>query len=105
MDVATAQLALAAIAYAIGGVCMKLSAGFARPLPSLMLFVLFAIGATLQTWGMRRADLGVAYIMVLGLEAIVALVLSIVFLGESSSVSRIAAVALVIVGIIWLRQT
>ncbi len=105
MDRAFLQLVMASIAYATGGICMKLSDGLTRPLPSFAIFGLFILGASLQTIGMRRADLGVAYIVVLGLEAVAALVLSVFVLGESCSLSRLAAVAVVVVGIAWLRHT
>ncbi len=103
MDTALVQLILASISYAVGGLFMKLSAGLTRPLPSVGVFALFVIGATLQTMGMRRADLGVAYIMVLGMEALAAVALSIFFLNESWSLSRLGAVTMVVAGIYWLR--
>ena len=104
MDSALFQLILASIIYAVGGLCMKLSEGLTKPLPTAALFVLFMIGATLQTLGMRRADLGVAYILVLGMEALAAVALSFFFLDERWSVSRLGAVTLVVVGIYWLRR-
>ena len=104
MDIALIQLILASVIYAVGGLCMKLSAGLTQPLPSVLLFTFFMIGATLQTLGMRRADLGVAYIMVLGMEALAAAGLSIFFLNESWSLSRLGAVAMVIAGVFWLRR-
>ena len=104
MDIALIQLILASMIYAVGGLCMKLSVGLTRPLPTAMLFALFMLGATLQTLGMRRADLGVAYIMVLGIEALAALALSVVFLHESWSPSRLGAVAMVVAGVFWLHR-
>jgi multidrug transporter EmrE-like cation transporter len=105
MDLALGQLILAAVVYAFGGLCMKLSEGLSRPIPTALLFTLFALGAVLQTLGMRRADLGVGYIMVLGLEAVAALGLSVFVLNESSSFSRLGAVAMIIFGILWLRSS
>jgi len=105
MDLAFLQLVNASIAYAIGGICMKLSAGLTRPLPTVALYALFFFGASLQTLGMRRADLGVAYIVVLGLEAVAALALSVLVLGETCSPSRLGAVVVVVAGIAWLRHT
>jgi small multidrug resistance pump/quaternary ammonium compound-resistance protein SugE len=105
MDAALVQLIVASIVYAIGGLCMKLSQGLSRPLPTALLFALFALGAVLQTLGMRRADLGVGYIMVLGLEPVASLGLSVFVLNESSSLSRLGAVAMIIGGILWLRTT
>lgn len=99
------QLILASICYALGGVFMKLSNGISRPWPSAAFYLFFAAGATLQATAMRHADFGVSYIVVLGLEAVVTLALSIWYLHESSSPSRIAAVGLVVIGITWLRRT
>lgn len=98
-------LVLAAAAFAIGGLCMKLSVGLTRLWPSACVFVLFCIGAALQGVAMRRADLGVAYILVLGVEAILALLLSVVVLGETCPPGRIGAGALILLGTIWLRAT
>jgi multidrug transporter EmrE-like cation transporter len=54
--------------------------------------------------GMRRFDLGVAYIAVLGLEAALAFVLSVAVLHESYSVGRIIAIALILSGVALLRK-
>lgn len=104
MDIALLQLILASVIYAVGGLCMKLSLGLTGLLPTVMLFALFIAGAALQTLGMRRADLGTAYIMVLGMEALAALALSVFYLNESWSPSRLGAVAMVIIGVCWLRH-
>lgn len=98
-------LASAAVLYAVGGLFMKQSDGVTRALPSAVFLILFAAGAALQALGMRRADMGVSYILVLGLEAIAAVLLSVVVLNESYSASRLAAIALVVLGMVWLRAT
>jgi hypothetical protein len=43
--------------------------------------------------------------MVLGLEAVLAVMLSASYLHESYSTSRLAAITMVVVGIVWLRST
>jgi multidrug transporter EmrE-like cation transporter len=105
MDFALAQLITASVVYAVGGLFMKLSMGLTRPVPTALLFALFGLGAALHALGMRRADLSVAYILVLGLEAVATLALSVFVLHERCTLSRLGAVATVIVGILWLRQT
>lgn len=97
------QLVLASIAFASGGVFMKLSAGVTRLRPTLAFLLLFLVGALLQASAMRRADLGVAYIFVLGLEAVLTLLFSILLFHEHYSLTRILSVALIIAGIIGLR--
>jgi multidrug transporter EmrE-like cation transporter len=99
------QLVLASAAYAVGGLFMKQSAGLSHPRPTIAFLALFAGGATLQAAGMKSADLGVSYIFVLGVEALMTVLLSMFYLRETYTPSRIAAIALVVVGIVWLRRT
>lgn len=98
-----ALLALAAIAYAVGGLFMKQSSGATVPLPTAAFLVLFAVGATLQAIAMRGSEMGTAYVLVLGLEAIAAVALSAVVLHEPYSTSKLAAILLILAGITWLR--
>jgi len=98
-------LIFASTAYAIGGLFMKLSNGATRPFPTIAFLLLFLVGAMLQALGMRRLDLGVAYILVLGFEAVLALVFSVWFLREPCSPQRLGAIALILIGIVWLNRT
>lgn len=98
-------LASAAVLYAVGGLFMKQSDGVTRLLPTVAFVGLFVAGAVLQAVGMRRADMGVSYVLVLGCEAVTAVLLSIAVLNETYSASRVAAIAVVVAGIAWLRST
>ena len=82
---------------------MKLSEGVTRLRPTIAFLVLFVAGALLQAAAMRRADLGAAYIFVLGLEAALTLLFSILLFHENYSFTRILSVALIIAGIAGLR--
>ena len=99
----TSLLLLASLAYAVGGLFMKQSDGATRPLPTLVFVLLFAAGAVLQAVAMRKSDMGVSYVFVLGVEAVAAVVLSAAVLHEAYTPSRLAAIALVAVGVAWLR--
>jgi Small Multidrug Resistance protein len=61
---------LAAIAYTIGGTFMKLSSGFSEFAPSLMVYVCFLVGATLQIFLLNQTHMGISYILVLGLDVL-----------------------------------
>jgi len=91
--------------FACGGLCMKYSEGFARLWPSVAVFVLFGVGAACQTVAMKRSDMSVAYIFVLGLEAVFAFALSIALLGEKATISRAGAIILIVSGIVWLQRS
>lgn len=97
-------MVLASVCFAVGGIFMKQSEGVTRPLPSVAFLALFLVGALLQAWALRRADLGVVYIAVLGLEAALALVFSVVLFHESLSVARVIAVLLIVAGVVLLRR-
>jgi multidrug transporter EmrE-like cation transporter len=98
------MLVTASVAYAVGGLFMKQSDGVTRMMPTLGFLVLFVCGAVMQAIGMKQADMGLSYVFVLGVEAIAAVLLSAAFLGETYSASRLGAIALVLIGIAWLRH-
>jgi multidrug transporter EmrE-like cation transporter len=100
-----ALLTLASIAYACGGLFMKLSDGASRAGSTAAFLALFAAGAVLQAVGMKHEGMGAAYVFVLGVEAVAAVLLSAWYLGEGYTASRLVAIALVVIGIAWLRAT
>lgn len=55
---------IAAVAFTVGGIYMKLSAGLTQLIPSLLVYICFAVGASLQALAMRQSDLGVTYLVV-----------------------------------------
>ena len=94
---------LAALAFTLGGVCMKAADGFRNAWPTAGYLLLFASGALLQSEAMRRSELGTTYILVLGLEAMLAFAFGMALFGESATLPKIAAVVLIVAGIALLR--
>jgi len=99
----TILLITAAFSYSVGGYFMKLSDGLTKGGPTMLVFGLFCFGALLQTIAMRYGEMSVSYILVLGLEAITALILGLLFLGEGVTMVKLIGVGLVCVGIVVLR--
>lgn len=97
-------LALAALSFTCGGVFMKQSEGLTRLGPSVALGALFLLGAGLQALAMRREEMAVAYIFVLGLESVLAFAFGAYFFGETVTVTRLVAVCLITGGIVLLHQ-
>jgi small multidrug resistance pump/quaternary ammonium compound-resistance protein SugE len=64
---------VAALFFTFGGVFMKLSSGFTRLGAGAAALALFVAGAVAQTFALKYAELGVAYVFVLGLEAVAGL--------------------------------
>ncbi|MFN0105501.1 MAG: DMT family transporter [Bryobacteraceae bacterium] len=99
-----ALLLIAALCFTAGGVCMKYSEGLTRLTPSVVLGILFLAGAGFQALAMRREEMSVAYVFVLGLESVLAFFFGVLFFGETVTVTRIVAVILIALGIALLHR-
>ena len=95
--------ALAAALYVAGGVFMKQSMGLTRWLPTAALVVVFGAGALVQAWAMKQEPLGSSYVVVLGLEALLAVIAGYFLFAEQMTPRMISGVVLVVCGIFLLR--
>ena len=82
---------------------MKQSDGFTRLVPSLVTIVAMVASFGLLSWSMRVLPLGTAYTVWTGIGAVGAMILGIVFLGESLGVMRLAAAGLIVAGLVLMR--
>lgn len=94
----------AALSFTIGGVFMQFSDGLSRLIPSLLVYAMFAIGASLQTLATQHSQMGITYIFVIGLEVLLAVMFGILLFKEEYSSLKIAGIFLVTVGVIFLRS-
>jgi quaternary ammonium compound-resistance protein SugE len=84
-------------------VCLKLSHGFTRLVPTI-LFAIFALSSFgLLTVALRWLEVGPAYAVWTGIGAAGTVIVGMVWLDESVTVLKIASVGLVIVGVIGLQ--
>jgi multidrug transporter EmrE-like cation transporter len=70
----------------------------------MIVFALFAAGAALQTPAMKREDLAVTYLVVVGIESVLAFLFGVLLFSESCTPARVAGVLLIAGGIISLRS-
>jgi small multidrug resistance pump/quaternary ammonium compound-resistance protein SugE len=103
LDMSLLIAIMAAFAFTVGGVFMKYSQGLSVLLPTIATYGLFLIGTTLQTFLMHGADLGITYLLVLGLEAILASLFGICIFHEKLSPTNLSGIFLVVVGVACLR--
>lgn len=82
---------------------MKLSQGLSQLVPSLLIYLLFIVGATLQAFAMRNSELGTTYIVVLGLEAILTLLFGVLLFKENYTFYKLLGVSLIVAGVTFLR--
>jgi quaternary ammonium compound-resistance protein SugE len=98
-----ALASLAAVCFTVGGVFMKRADGLRHAAPTMLFLLLFAVGAALQSQAMRRAELTTTYVIVLGLEAVLAVGFGMLLFAEPMTSRKLCAVALIVVGIALLR--
>lgn len=82
---------------------MKWSAGFENIPATIGVFLAFCTGAALQTYAMRSESLGVGYVLVLGLEAALAVLAGVLFFQETMAWRNALGVSFVVVGIFLLK--
>lgn len=94
---------VAALCFVAGGAFMKLSNGFVRFVPGAVALGLFLAGAIAQTLAMKQGEMGISYVFILGLEAILAFAIGALLFKESVSVTKLLGVALIIGGFTLLH--
>ena len=82
---------------------MKLSHGFTRPAASVATLIAMIASFGLLSVSMRTLPLGTAYTVWTGIGAIGAFGVGIAALGEPINVTRVAAAALIVAGLILLK--
>ena len=83
--------------------CMKLSEGFARPLPAVGTVAAGLASVVLLSLALRTLPVGSGYAVWTGIGAAGTAILGIVLLGESISLTRILCIALILAGVIGLK--
>ncbi len=96
-------LAMAIVFEVAGTTSMKLAEGFTRLVPSVLIFVFYAVSFALLTVAIRRIDLAVAYAVWSGLGTALIAVIAVIAFGETMPPMKIGALALIIVGVVGLH--
>ena len=94
---------IAALSFTVGGIFMKYADGPHSRSATALFLLLFAFGAVIQSQAMRGAELSATYIVVLGLEAALALAFGTLLFAEPITLPKIAAIVLIVGGIGLLR--
>lgn len=84
---------------------IKPTAGFTRPLPTLLCFFLAAVAVYLLSLAMKDLPVGTAYAVFTGIGASGAIILGVAIHRDPVSAGRIAALALIVAGVALARIT
>jgi small multidrug resistance pump len=88
-----------------GTTCMKLSQGFTKVLPSLLLFLFYGLSFIALTFCVRRMDVSLAYAFWAGLGTALIAVIGIIYFKEPVSTVKLVCLALIILGAVGLNLT
>ncbi|MGA7457251.1 MAG: multidrug efflux SMR transporter [Methyloceanibacter sp.] len=96
-------LLFAAILLEVAGITsMKLSRGFAEPLPSLAVPVFYVLSAAAVILALKRLDLSVTYAIWSGVGTALAAMIGIAYFREPLTLLKLASLALVVLGVVGL---
>ena len=96
-------LATAILFEICGTTCMKLSEGFTKTLPSILIFVFYGISFVSFTIALKKIDVSVAYAIWAGLGVALISLIGFVGFNEPMTLVRIMSLALIIIGVIGLH--
>jgi small multidrug resistance pump len=96
-------LTLAIILEVCGTTCMKLSEGFSRLVPSILIFVFYGFSFAAFTLALKRIDLSFAYAVWAGLGVLLIGTIGIVYFKEPISVVKAVSMVLIVAGVVGLH--
>lgn len=96
-------LLLAIILEVCGTTSMKLSEGFARLLPSILIFVFYGLSFASLTIALKSIDVSIAYAVWSGVGTALIAAIGILWFKEPSGVLKLASLALIIIGVVGLN--
>jgi small multidrug resistance pump len=86
-----------------GTISMKLSEGFTKFVPSVLLFVFYAASFSALAFALRRIDVSIAYAIWSGVGTALIAAIGILYFREAATTLRLISIGLIIVGAVGLN--
>ena len=87
-----------------GTISMKLSEGFTRPIPSVLIFVFYIISFVALTFAIEKIEVSTAYTIWAGVGTALIAITGLVYFGETATAIKFISIILIIIGVIGLSQ-
>jgi small multidrug resistance pump len=95
---------IAAIVLEVSGTtCMKLSEGFTRRGPAVLVVIFYGLSLTALTFALKRIDVSVAYAIWSGLGTALIATIGILWFREPATALKFVSIALIIIGVLGLH--
>jgi quaternary ammonium compound-resistance protein SugE len=86
----------------VWALALKASDGFSKPAPTVLFAIAVVASMALLALAMRELKVGTAYAVWTGTGAVGAALAGIALFGDDATPQRLAAIALVATGVVWL---
>ncbi len=86
-----------------GTTCMRLSEGFTRLTPSVLIFVFYAMSFALNTVVTRVLGLSVVYAVWSGVGTVLTALIGIYYFKEPATAVKLVSIGLIVIGVIGLH--
>jgi small multidrug resistance pump len=86
-----------------GTTCIKLSQGFTKLWPSILIFVFYALSFTMVTYAVKKLDLSITYAIWSGVGTFLIALIGLFWFKEEMTLLKGISMALVIAGVIGLN--
>ncbi|MCP4686847.1 MAG: multidrug efflux SMR transporter [Desulfobacterales bacterium] len=86
-----------------GTVCMKISNGFTRPLPSILIFVFYILSFVGLTLALKKIDVSAAYAIWAGIGTALIAAIGVVYFREPAGAIKLVSIGLIIIGVVGLN--
>ncbi|MBN1376054.1 MAG: multidrug efflux SMR transporter [Dehalococcoidia bacterium] len=97
-------LLIAAICMEVcGTTCMKLSEGFTKWVPSVLIFVFYAFSFTFMTFAVKKLDLSLTYAIWSGIGTFLIALIGLFWFKEPLTLLKVVSMILVIAGVVGLN--
>ena len=88
-----------------GTVCMRLSDGFSRVAPSVLIFVFYALSFALNTMVVRVLGLSVVYAVWSGVGTVITAAIGVWYFKEPATALKLASIGLVVIGVLGVHAS
>jgi small multidrug resistance pump len=96
-------LVMAIVLEVSGTTSMKLSQGFTKMQPSVLMFLFYGLSLSALTMALKRMDVGVAYAVWSGLGTALIATVGVLWLKEPLNTMKVVSLTLIIIGVIGLN--
>lgn len=96
-------LALAILFEVSGTTCMKLSEGFTKTVPSILLFVFYTLSFSMLTLALKKIDVSLAYAVWSGVGTALIATIGVLWFKEPATAIKLISLGLIIIGVVGLN--